>query len=139
MLVILDAWIEMNFFDHSTGALAPQVGKYSLALGKDPLNNALLLPVGQVSQFQYDIETGTAQSRTGTSPTVEQLFHAQGTMWAAKSIAIDFFEVGAVTADVDVHMDWAVAEVDWWTWFVGWNNLEAPPDGNLADGERAYA
>ncbi len=54
-------------------------------------------------------------------------------------IAIDIQEAGGVVlSDIDVHMDWGVAFVDWFTWFVGWNNLEVSPDGNLVDGERAY-
>ncbi len=138
MLVILDAWIEMNFFDHATAALQPQVAKFALALGKDLVNAALLLPVGQVSMFQYDIETGATQSRTGASPTVEQLFHAQGWMGAVKEIAIRITETGDITVDIDVHMDWTVVGTDWWTWFTSWNALEAFPDGSLVDGERAY-
>ena len=141
MLVLLDAWIEMQFFDAAeSNDFQPSVGKFSLAVGKDPLNTALLFPVGTVSMFQYSDKVGaTDQPNTGASPTIEQLFHAQGWMGAVKEVAIDFFEVGTVTVDVDVHLDWGVAEVDWWTWFVSWNNLEASPDGNLVDGDRAYS
>ena len=67
------------------------------------------------------------------------MFKAQGTMWAAKEIAIDYAESGNPAVDADVHLDWTVSTVDWWTWFIGWNNLEASPDGNLVDGDRTYA
>ena len=132
MLVILEAWIELNDFDVATEDF--HQGKYSLALGKDPLNDALLLPVGRVA-------TSSDGATNPDAPVqVEQLFRGQGTMWAAKQIAIDFQESGAlVICDVDVHVDWTVSAVDWWTWFMGWNDLEASPDGSLVDGERAYA
>lgn len=131
MMVLLDAWIEVLEFD--VGSEDFNGGKYSLALGKDPLNTALLLPVGAI----YTSGVGTTNPN---AMNIKQQFRAQGTMWAAKEIAIDFREIGAVViCDVDVHLDWTVASVDWWTWFVGWNDLEASPDGMLIDGERAYA
>ena len=133
MLVILDAWVEVNDFDHSTDDI--NFMKYSLALGKDPLNDALLLPVARVG----GVGSGTANELRMTM-IVEQMFKAQGTMWAAKQVAIDIQEIGTVPqADVDVHMDWTWQEVDWFTWFIGFNRLEASPDGSLVDGERAYA
>lgn len=139
MLVILDAWIELRDFAIGAGANFHQ-GKYSLALGKDPLNTALLLPVGRVSNQIIDAGVGaTDQPATGSAPVVEQLFKAQGWMGAVKTIAIDFQEIGEVTVDADLHLDWTVVPTDWWTWFVSWNELEAFPDGSLIDGERAYA
>ena len=141
MLVILDAWIEVNEFRTDNSNNWHQ-GKYSLALGKDPLNTALLLPVGSVSYMGVDSGVGmTDQPATATNAMVNGFFKAQGTMWAVKQIAIDFQEAVNTLAvcDVDVHLDWGVAFVDWWTWFVGWNNLEASPDGNLVDGDRTYA
>ena len=129
MLVILDAWLEVNDVLGTTDDL--NKGKYSLALGKDPLNAALLLPVGTV----------TLPGNGASIVDHEQVedFRAQGTMWAVKEIAIDFLEFGNVSVDADVHMDWTVAPVDWWTWFASWDSLEAFPDGSLVDGERAYA
>ncbi len=132
MIRIVDAWLEVNDFDVATEDFH-QI-KMSLALGSDPLNVAQLLPVGRVS-FASD---GT--NNPDAAPLVEQLFRAQGTLWAAEFIAIDVQEAGAVVlSDIDVHMDWGAAVVDWFTWFVGWNNLEASPDGNLVDGDRTYA
>ena len=132
MLMIQDAWIEVNDFDVASEDFH-QI-KLSLALGKDPLNTALLLPVGRVS-FASD---GTTNPDAPLQ--VEQLFRAQGTRHAAALVAIDIQEAGGVVlSDVDVHMDWGIAQVDWFTWFVGWNNLEASPDGNLVDGDRTYA
>ena len=134
MIVILDAWLEVNDFEITDNDDGFHELKYSLALGKDPLNDAQLLPVGRVWGTAHVGDT--AQRQHGS----ERLFKAQGTMWAAKLIGIDIQEFGAVgIADVDVHLDWTVAFVDWWTWFIGWNNLEASPDGNLVDGERSYA
>ena len=133
VLVIQDAWIEVNDWDVATEDFHQM--KYSLALSNmDPPNESLLLPVGRVSQ----------SSDGATNPdaplTVEQLFKAQGTLWAAKYVGIDIQESGGVViADVDVHLDWGVAEVDWFTWFVKWNDLEIDPDGVLTDGERRYA
>ncbi len=140
MLLLLDAWIEVNDFLPSVAGLNDNGMKYSLALGKIPETAALLLPVGSVSTINLDPGAGsTDQPVTGVSPRVEQLFKAQGTMWAAQAIAIDVAENGAVTgADVDVHLDWTVVPTDWWTWFTSWNALEAAPDGSLIDGERAY-
>ena len=132
MLVIHDAWLEVNDFGVATADL--HQGKYSLALGKDPLNAALLLPIGRVSMENDGADHGIG------SVNAEQLFKAQGTMWAAKEIAIDFQEQGVIAVcDMDLHLDWGVALVDWWTWIVAWNRLEAHPDGSLVDGERAYA
>ena len=132
MLVIQDAWLELNDFDVATEDFHQT--KYSLALGKDPLNTALLLPVAALRQ------SSDGTTNPDAPLEVEQLFRAQGSMWAAAKIAIDIQEAGAVVAvDADLHMDWGVAFVDWFTWFVGWNNLEASPDGNLVDGERSYA
>lgn len=132
MMVILNAWVEpveVTFRDASD-----QNGwKISLALGKDPLNDALLLPV---ALQQADHITGGAANPAGVP--LERLFEARGFMGAIKAIAIDFQEIGTITADVDVHMDWTVAETDWFTWFVSWNELEAAPDGSLIDGERSY-
>ena len=132
MLVIQDAWLELNDFDVATEDF--HQGKYSLALGKDPLNTAKLLPVGMV-------RTSSDGTTNPDAPVeVEQVFRAQGRMFAAKQIAIDFQASGAlVLCDADVHLDWGVAFVDWWTWFAGWNELEASPDGSLIDGERTYA
>lgn len=133
MLLILDAWLQVNDFELTTDEYSQAL--ISLALGKDPLNTALLLPVGRA----YGAGTGTAnESRRYTN--IEHLFRAQGTMWAAKQVAIDVAEAGALQiSDIDVHMDWTVVTTDWFTWFVSWNDLEAPPDGSLVDGERAYA
>lgn len=140
MILLRDAWIEVNDV-RGGSALDAHGGKYSLALGKDPLTAALLLPVGQWLEIVTDAGVGaTDQPRTGISPHVEQLFRAQGTLWATKFIAIDFQEQGSVAeSDVDVHLDWSVTNVDWWSWFIGWNRLEAPPDGSLVDGDRGYA
>ena len=133
MLVLMDAWIEVVDFDSQQDNF--QQGKYSLALGKDPLNTALLLPVGRV----FGVGTGTANETRG-AVGVEQLFKAQGWMGAVKEIAIDFQESGVLSfCDCDLHLDWTVAGVDWWTWFASWDSLEAFPDGSLVDGERAYA
>ena len=130
MLVVLDAWLEVNDFDVAENNTVSM--KYSLAIGKDPLITALLLPVGRI------VGQGDATSRMSYTET--DLFNAHGWRGAAKAIAIDVVELGALlTSDVDVHLDWTVAEVDWWTWFVSWNNLEASPDGNLVDGDRTYA
>ncbi len=143
MIVLLDAWMEIIDITTVGGASAVEghVAKVNLALGKDPLNNALLLPVGEILTITSDRSAGTNQSDLGFGPSVRELFRAQGTMWAAKEIAIDIALEGDLwtTIDVDVHLDWTVAGVDWWTWFIGWNQLEAPPDGSLTDGERAYA
>ncbi len=131
MIQIVDAWIEVNDFDVATEDFHQM--KYSLALGKEPLTTALLLPVGRVSQ------SSDGTTNPDAPLNVEQLFKAQGTLWAAEFIAVDVQESGAVVlADVDLHMDWGVANVDWFRWFIGWNNLEASPDGNLVDGDRAY-
>ncbi len=71
---------------------------------------------------------------------VEQLFKAQGTVWVAQWIGVDIQEAGAVVlADVDLHLDWGGTLIDWWGWFVKWNQLEEFPDGSLVDGERQYA
>ena len=129
MIVLLNAWVEVVDVNFAASSNYQQ-GKYSLALGKDPLNTALLLPVAAVAM---EIKT------TGFGPPgIESLFNAQGTMWAAKTIAIDFQESGDITIDADLHLDWTVGFVDWFTWFVSWNQLEGSPDGSLVDGERAY-
>ena len=132
MLVLQDAWIEVNDFDVATEDFHQM--KYSLALSNmDPPAESLLLPVGRVSQSS----DGTTNPDAPLS--VEQLFRAQGKMWAAKYVGIDIQESGGVVlADVDVHLDWGVGSVDWFTWFVAWNDLEISPDGLLIDGEREY-
>ena len=132
MLLLLDAWLELNDFDVATEDF--HQGKYSLALGKDPLNVAKLLPVGRVSQ------SSDGTTNPDAPMDVEQLFKAQGQAFAALFVAIDFQESGSlVICDVDVHLDWSVLTVDWWTWFLSWNDLEASPDGGLVDGDRSYA
>ena len=130
MIVLLDAWIEF-VTGIGAGAGPGESGKYSLALGRDPLNTALLLPVGIV---RY-----TGDATNNTSWEIDQLFKAHGKMWAAQYIAVDFQEFGSVTVDADLHLDWGVATVDWWTWFYSWNNMEVSPDGGLVDGEQEYA
>ncbi len=138
MLVILDAWLELADWVNSAIVDFHQA-KFSLALGKDPLNTAVLLPVAKVSNAILDAGAGaTDQPITGVSPVVEQLFKARGWMGAAQAVAIDFIESGSVDITADLHVDWTVAGVDWWTWFVSWNNLEASPDGNLVDGQKFY-
>ena len=118
MVVILDAWIEpIDIGNPGTGA--SEQGYYALALGKDPLNDALILPVGRV------LTSGDATNNLG-GVVAEQQFKANGTMWATQYIAIDIREVGGMTLDVDVHLDWTVALVDWWTWFASWNRLIQP-------------
>ncbi len=133
-ILIRDAWIEVNYFDVATEDFHQM--KYSLALSntRPPTAASLLLPVGRVSQ----------SSDGATNPdaplSVEQLFRAQGTLWVAQWIGVDVQEAGGVVlADVDVHFDWTGAVIDWWDWFVKWNELEESPDGSLIDGERQYA
>ena len=135
MLVIQDAWIEPVEMEANQSSTDNRF-KVSLAIGKDPLNTALLLPVAQV---ETNINRITAAGEYAIPLNWLSLFRAQGTLWAASLVAIDIQVSEFLTADVDVHMDWGVAFVDWWTWFVGWNNLEASPDGNLVDGDRTYA
>lgn len=131
-LLLLDAWIEVNDFDVATEDF--HQGKYSLALGKEPLTTALLIPVGRVSQ------SSDGTTNPDAPVDVEQLFKAQGKAFSAEFLAIDFQESGAlVICDVDVHLDWGVKEVDWWTWFIDYNALEVSPDGGLVDGDRSYA
>lgn len=110
--------------------------KFSLALSntRPPTTASKLLPVGRVSQ----------SSDGATNPdaplTVEQLFKAQGTVWVALWVGVDIQESGAVViSDVDVHLDWTATKIDWWDWFVKWNELEEFPDGSLVDGDREYA
>ena len=131
MLVLLDAWLELVGAPSTVGGGGPEALAYSLALGKDPLNDALLLPVGLIHQ--------TGDNTHSMSFGVDQTFKAQGTMWAAKEIAIDVLESGGISVDADLHLEWTVAGVDWWTWFASWDSLEAFPDGSLVDGEKAYA
>jgi len=130
MLVLLNAWLEPVGIS-AAGSGATDSMKYSLALGKDPLNTALLIPVGMVLVSG----DGTNDNNINVVP----LFNAHGWMGAVKQVAIDVDESGGVSVDMDLHLEWTVAEVDWWTWFVSWNNLEASPDGNLVDGDRAYS
>lgn len=134
MLVILDAWIEVHDFEPGNDDISLQ--EYALALGKDPLNTALLLPVGTLICGRGESAAGDARA-----PFIRDTFQAQGTIWAAAKIAIDISLTASAAfneADVDVHMDWTIAFVDWWTWFQSWNNLEVTPDGNLVDGDRTY-
>lgn len=133
-ILLEDAWIEVNDFDVETEDFHQM--KYSLALSntRPPTTAALLLPVGRVSQ----------SSDGATNPdaplSVEQLFKARGTTWACQWIGVDVQEAGAVVvADVDVHFDWSGISLDWWDWFVKWNQLEEFPDGSLVNGERQYA
>ena len=140
MLVILNAWIEVNNWRGSLTATGMNASSFALALGKDPLNDALILPVGMVSEHLLDAGAGaTDQPITGVGPTIEQQFKAQGFMGAIQAIAIDVEIVGTVSlSNVDVHIDWTTAPTDWWTWFASWDSLEAFPDGSLVDGQRAY-
>ena len=140
MIVLLDCWMEVRDWRTTPTNPISQSTKYSLALGKDPLNTALLLPIGTIFGQAVDAGVGdTDQPATGMAPSVNSFFKAQGTMWAVRQIAIDFEVIGTIAvSDVDIHLDWDIAFVDWFTWFVSWNNLEASPDGNLIDGERAY-
>ncbi len=133
-ILLLDAWIEVNDFDVATEDFHQM--KYSLALSntRPPTVASLLLPVGRVSQ------SSDATTNPDAPLAVEQLFKAQGTVWVAQWIGISIQEAGAVVlADVDVHLDWTATSIDWWSWFVKWNELEASPDGSLVDGERQYA
>ena len=134
MMVILDAWVEPVEVEVNQSSTDNRA-KISLALGKDPLNTALLLPVAYV---ESNINRITGAGEYAIPLIFEDLFRAKGWMGAVKEIAIDIQENEFLTFDVDVHMDWTVAPTDWWTWFVSWNSLEASPDGSLVDGERAY-
>ncbi len=142
-ILLLDAWIEVNNFAHSAGGLGLHQMKYSLALSNNrpPTAASLLLPVGRVSFSLLDAGAGaTDQPITGVSPHVEQLFKAHGTVWVAQWIGVRIEESGFVgLADVDLHLDWTGTSIDWWDWFVKWNQLEESPDGSLVDGERQYA
>jgi len=131
---IQDAWIEVNDFDVATEDFH-QI-KISLALSntRPPTTASLLLPVGRVSQ------SSDATTNPDAPLAVEQLFKAQGTIWVAQYVGIDVQESGAVViSDIDVHLDWNGVSIDWWDWFVKWNQLEEFPDGSLVDGERQYA
>ncbi len=133
-ILLQDAWIEVNDFDVATEDFHQIKLSLALSNNRPPTLGSLLLPVGRVSQ----------SSDGATNPdaplTVEQLFKAQGTVWAAANIGISIQESGAVVvSDVDVHLDWTGTRVDWWDWFTRWNQLELSPDGSLVDGERAYA
>ena len=133
-ILLQDAWIEVNDFDVATEDFHQM--KYSLALSntRPPTTASLLLPVGRVSQSS----DGTTNPDAPLS--VEQLFKAQGTIWAVQNIGVSIQETGAVViADVDLHLDWTGTFIDWWDWFVRWNQLEEFPDGSLVDGERQYA
>jgi len=131
---IQEAWIEVNDFD--VGSEDFHQMKYSLALSntRPPTTASLLLPVGRVSQ------SSDGAANPDAPLDVEQLFKAQGSIWVAKWIGVSIQEAGAVLiADVDLHVDWNGVSIDWWDWFVKWNQLEEFPDGSLVDGERQYA
>jgi len=132
-ILLQDAWIEVNDFDAATEDFHQM--KYSLALSntRPPTTASLLLPVGRI------YGSGVGATNPNAIQT-EQLFKAQGSIWVAQYIGISIQEAGAVViADVDVHLDWTATSIDWWDWFVKWNELEEFPDGSLVDGERQYA
>lgn len=140
-ILIRDAWLEVNSFEAFT--VGHNQMKYSLALSntRPPTVASLLLPVGRVSLNIVDAGVGnTDQPLTSGSVNVEQLFRAQGTVWVAQWIGVAVAEIGDVSeADIDLHLDWTGATIDWWDWFIKWNELEESPDGSLIDGERQYA
>ncbi len=126
-LRIRDAWLEVIDFATLFANTEVNVITIYLKLSQETdLSPGLLLPVGQV--------IGEQLSGIGTgSPTIIDLFHAQGTVWAPRMVGKREVEVGDVNWDIDMHLDYEQVDVPWMDWFIMWDFLD-----NIVDNEREY-
>ena len=125
-LLLGDASIEVNDF-RPTAAAGVELLTIFLKLSQElNMNPGLLLPIAEVGTHQADA--------TGHAPIViNNLWKSQGTLWVPRVVGLRQQEVGALTWDIDVHLDYEVVEVPWMDYFMMWEHLD-----NVVDNTRDY-
>ncbi len=124
-LLIRDAWIEV-IGQSTIGATGDELATYNLKLSQEvDLTPGLLLPVAQVRM------SGNATNNEDVD--VDDIFRAQGTIWAPRVVGVRLVEFGSVNLDVDVHLDYERIDVPWMDWLLMWEFLDG-----IVDNEREY-
>ncbi len=127
-LLIRDAWLE---FQDATTLATPDLASwlFYLKLSQEAdMTPGLQLPIGGVRMG----ETVTANQPTFVA--IDDLFHAQGTVWAPRFVGVRVVENGgATTVNCDVHLDYERVDVPWMDWFIMWDFLD-----NIIDNELGY-
>ncbi|MEE9592363.1 MAG: hypothetical protein V3W28_02140 [Thermoplasmata archaeon] len=122
-LLIQDAWLEI--LDVTSGIAADwnTVLVYLKLSQETDLTPGLILPVASIAT---EGDTTNMQAMH-----VEQLFQAQGTVWAPRLVGLRVVEVGSQGVTVRVHLDYEVVEVPWEQWFIMWDFLDNVTDNSL--------
>lgn len=129
-LLIRNAWIELIDLTPADSDDF-NMGTWYLKLSQEPdMTPGLQLPIGQIGNAISDSATAAAHPQDFI---YRDLFKAQGTVWAAQFVGVRLVEIGAVTIDSDVHIDYERIDVPWMDWFVMWDFLD-----NIVDNEREY-
>ncbi len=120
-LLIKDAWAELVDIVDAGTAPGFQQTQVRLKLSQeDDLSPGLVLPVANL----YVSKTGTAQEFNAVQ--VEQIFRAQGSIWAPRVVGIGSggFVGGLDSVRWRVFLDYERIEIPWMDWFLLWDWLD---------------
>ena len=131
-LLIKDCYLELIDTAPDVSAANFSMMSYFLKLSQElDMTPGLQLPIAQVYWNLIESNSGTAGSAAGLGVVMRDLFRAQGTIWAPRGVGIRAVEVGGMTIDARVHLDYEMVDVPWMDWFIMWELLDGIGDNEL--------
>ncbi len=122
-LLITDAYLVVNGAPGTVGQGAGETMSYFLKLSQEQnLFPGLLLPIGIVTYFGDNTNNNFMQ--------IQQLFKAQGTVWASLWMGVRAVETGTAVINADIHLDYEMVIVPWQEWFLRWEFLDGVVDNS---------
>ena len=109
--------VEVNQFDPTPGQgteLLTLFLKLSQEISMDP---GLLLPIAEIGMVQNDATGGQAL-------ILNDLWMAEGRIFAPTYVGVRQQEVGTLVWNVDVHLEYERVFLPWRDWFVHWELLD---------------
>lgn len=127
-LRILDVFVEPIAVTFSATPSAQQATVYLKLSQELDLTPGLLLPVAYIGA---NVIEATAVGRFGTAVVVENLFKAQGSVWAPRVVGVRLLFSALSSIDLRIHVDYEMVEVPWMNWFLMWDFLDNITDNEL--------
>ena len=90
------------------------------------LSPGLILPVGEIGSDNLNFDSS---GNATTTLVINDLFKAQGTIWAPRAVGVRVDEINSVSSfQFDVALDYEVIMIPWWDWIILWDFLDNVTD-----------
>ncbi len=127
-LFINDVWARFVELTDSGTTADFDRARVALQLGQEQsMDPSLLLYVAEA------VLAKTATANLWNGIDVNQMFHAQGTIWAPEWVSGRAVLEGATAMNVDLFIDYEMVMIPWVEWFVKWEFLD-----NVVNGRQEY-